>query len=126
MKLPSLFHIHIQILLFLPYLAQCSQQQQPLLALPRLRNATLSDANAISEVVMAASEPLPSWQYMFQFRNSYPEEHVRCVRNQMVKLLENSSFHMEVIEAPAGSVGLMAIAIWSAGIESSQIISTGK
>jgi hypothetical protein len=94
------------------YLVYC--QQQVLSPQPRLRNATLEDADDIATVVVAAFSPMRDWQYIYQFREKYPKEHYRCGRFEIIQALNSSSFRVEVIEAPAGSnLTVAAIAFWS-------------
>jgi hypothetical protein len=98
---------------FLPYrLVGC--EQQPLGQGARLRNATLDDVEGIADVIIAAFAPLPSWQYLYQFREEYPEEHRRCGRYMVTQALENPAMRTEVIDAPAnGNTTVVAVAIWT-------------
>jgi len=108
MKIPSVF---AALFLFYVYLATC--QQQILTAQPLLRNATLKDADDIANVIIAAFSPLPSWDYIYQFRNKYHKEHHRCVRSDVIRALAAASYVVEVIEAPAESdLTVAAVAIW--------------
>lgn len=103
----------LQALLILQYsVAVC--EQQILAHEARHRNATLSDANDITTILITAFSPLPSWQYLYQFREDFPEEHRRCVRSGVVQILSEASTHAEVIEAPTDSnVTLAAVVIWT-------------
>lgn len=81
---------------------------------PRLRSATLNDADDIATIVMAAFEPIPDWQYVRQFRHDFPEGHRECVRYGVTQMLTNPDANTEVIEAPDGSaIPLVAVATWS-------------
>lgn len=54
--------------------------QEPLLpAALSLRNATISDAEAITNTILAAFDELPYWKYGYQFKDKYPEEHHDCL-----------------------------------------------
>ncbi|KAJ4336296.1 hypothetical protein N0V95_008643 [Ascochyta clinopodiicola] len=79
----------------------------------RLRNASLADADAIAAIAIAAFDPMPSWQYLYSFRHSFPQEHRECVRFGVTQLLSRPDSTAEVIEAPHGSENpLVAVAIW--------------
>lgn len=102
--------LHLFFLLRFP-LAEC--EQHVLGYLPRLRNATITDADDIATVVINAFSPLPFWNYVYQFRNDFPEEHHRCVRSRVVQFMSDDSSHVEVIEAPENSnISLVAVALW--------------
>lgn len=108
MKISSVFTA-----LFLSCVNLATCQQQILGAQPLLRNASLKDADDIASVIIAAFSPLPSWQYIYQFREKYPKEHHRCVRFGVTQALTAASYHVEVIEAPAESnLMVAAVAIW--------------
>jgi ribosomal protein S18 acetylase RimI-like enzyme len=98
----------------LPYrLVGCDQQ--PLGHSARLRNATFEDIDGIAEVIIAAFAPLPSWQYLYQFREDYPEEHKKCLGYGVTQALEDPAMRTEVIEAPTnGNITVVAVAIWTA------------
>jgi hypothetical protein len=102
----------VQAFLLSYRLVRC--EQQPLGHQPRLRNATFEDVDGIAEVIIAAFAPLPSWQYLYQFREDYPEEHKRCIGYGVTQALENTVMRTEVIEAPAnGNTTVVAVAIWT-------------
>jgi hypothetical protein len=95
------------------HLATC--QQQILSPDLRLRNATLDDVADIASVMIAAFSSHPDWQYLYQFRNDFPEEHHRCVQFGVTQALTSSQqhFYAEVIEAPPDSnLTVAAAAIW--------------
>jgi len=92
-------------------LAAC--RQQILGAQPLIRNASFEDADDIADVIIAAFSPLPSWQYIYQYREKYPNEHHRCVRFDVTQALKATSYHVEIIDAPAESnLTVAAVAIW--------------
>jgi hypothetical protein len=97
----------------LPYqLVGC--EQQPLGRHARLRNAIFDDVDGIADVIIAAFTPLPSWQYLYQFCEEYPEEHKRCGRMVVTQALEDPAMRTEVIDAPAnGNTTVVAMAIWT-------------
>jgi hypothetical protein len=127
---PSLYSISNYITMKPPYtiapllsclllsLATCYEQQQQsvLSAQPLLRNASASDADAIANVIIAAFSPTPSWQYLYQFRDTHPQEHHRCARSNVLKALADASYRVEVIEAPVESSNsttrVAAVAMW--------------
>ena len=112
MKIPSFFAA-----LFLSNVHFATCQQQILNAQLFLRNATLKDADDIASVIIAAFSPLPSWDYIYQFRKEYPKEHHRCVRSDVIQALTAASYVVEVIEAPAESnLTVAAVAIWHQNI----------
>jgi hypothetical protein len=88
-------------------------QQQILDAQPLLRNASFKDADSIASVIIAAFSRLPSWQYLYQFRETHPREHHRCVRFGMMQALTDASYLVQVIEAPAeDNLTVAAVALW--------------
>jgi hypothetical protein len=104
---------YVQALAF-SHLCFAQANQQILTTEPRLRKATLDDADDIAIIVMAAFEPMPDWQYFRQFRHEFPEGHRECVRYGVTQMLTNPNTHTEVIEAPDGSaIPLVAMATWS-------------
>jgi hypothetical protein len=91
------------------------QLQQPLTSQPRLRNATIEDADDIATVVIAAFSPTPPWKYIYQFSSEKPKEHHRCVRYGVMQGLTSPDYHAEVIEAPCkvkGGLSVVAAALW--------------
>ncbi|KAH7381144.1 hypothetical protein DE146DRAFT_277847 [Phaeosphaeria sp. MPI-PUGE-AT-0046c] len=95
-------------------------QQHPLISppLPILRNATISDADDIASVVIAAFSPTPAWQYIYQFHATRPKEHHRCVRYGVMQALTSPEYTVQVIEAPPGSeLSVAAAALWQQSIE---------
>ena len=100
--------------LLLSHLCFAQANQHILTSEPRLRTATLDDADDIATIVMAAFEPMPDWQYFRQFRHDFPEGHRECVRHGITQMLTNPDANTEVIEAPDGSaIPLVAMATWS-------------
>lgn len=88
-------------------------KQIPFLYQPRLRNATLNDADAIVDIFTAAFDPMPDWQYLFPFRHDYPRDHKRCYRSTVMLYLTHPAAHTEVIESSSGSGRrLVAAAVW--------------
>lgn len=133
MRLIFNFSLWLQAFLCLHYRPATCEQQQPLgPQAPRLRNASLEDIDDISTVVIAAFSPLPDWQYLYQFHKDFPEEHKRCARDNVVRVLSDASYHARVIEAPANSnISVVAVAIWTQHNGSNQATSdlmtmTGK
>ncbi|KAF2119857.1 hypothetical protein BDV96DRAFT_566203 [Lophiotrema nucula] len=120
MKTSDIFYFGLKLQAFLlPQYHPASYEQQVLGHEARLRNATLEDADDISTVIIAAFGPLPDWQYIYQFRKQYPEEHRNCIRYGVGQILSDPSTHAQVIEAPADSaISLVAFAIWSQHNES--------
>lgn len=113
MKISSILRLSLwsQALLSLPHPAKCDQQV--LSPQPRLRNGTLEDADDITTILLSAFASMPSWEYLYQFRDEYPEEHRRCLRLGMKQTMSRPTAHTEVIEAPTGSnLSVIAVAIW--------------
>ncbi|KZM26858.1 uncharacterized protein EKO05_0011432 [Ascochyta rabiei] len=99
--------------LLLGQLGFAKGDQQVLGPQGRLRNASLADADNIATIVIAAFEPLPSWQYLYYFRHSFPQAHRECVRFGITQMLSHPDSKTEVIEAPHGSkIPLVAVAAW--------------
>jgi hypothetical protein len=125
MKISSIscFGLWLQASLFLQYrLATCEQQFLGLQS--QIRNATLEDADDISTVIIAAFSSLPARPYLFQFRNEFPEEHKRCLRENIARVLSKDSTHIDVIKAPADSnMTLVAVAIWTQNHVQDQLFS---
>jgi hypothetical protein len=109
----SCFGLWLRASLFLQHrFATCEQQFLGLQSQPR--SATLEDADDISAVIIAAFACLPARPYLFQFRDKFPEEHKRCQRETIARILSNDSAHIDVIEAPANSnITVVAVAIWA-------------
>lgn len=108
MKIPS-----ASTVLFLSFVRLATCQQQILATQPLLRDATLKDADDIASVLIAAFSPLPSWRYIYPFREKYPKEHHRCVRFGVTQALTAAPYRVEVIEAPAESnLSVAAVAMW--------------
>jgi ribosomal protein S18 acetylase RimI-like enzyme len=118
MKLPviSRFNFCLQVVLLLPvHLATCKPEQHILAPppLPRLRNATTSDIPSITSIISAAFAPLPNWNYIYQFRKDYPEEHQRCGQEAIAKGFSHNDITIRVVEAPHDSdLTVAAVAIW--------------
>lgn len=99
-------------------LVTCHQPQLPLISKPQqplLRDATFNDADDIASVVIAAFSPTPAWQYIYQFHESKPKEHYRCVRFGVMQGLSSPKYHIEVIETPEdvkGELSVAAVAAW--------------
>ncbi|KAF2035901.1 hypothetical protein EK21DRAFT_53651 [Setomelanomma holmii] len=115
MKILSTLHLSLwfQAFLFLHHhVTKC--EQQVLAPQARLRKATLEDVDDITTILITAFSSSPHWQYLYQFRKDFPEEHRRCARLNIALLLLHPSSHAEVIEAPADSdISLAAFAIWT-------------
>ncbi|KAF9691494.1 hypothetical protein EKO04_010311 [Ascochyta lentis] len=100
--------------LFLLQLCFAKGDQQILGPQVRLRNASLADADDITTIVISAFEPMPSWQYLYSFRHTFPQEHRECVRFGITQMLSNPDSNTEVLEAPPGSeIPLIAVAVWN-------------
>lgn len=111
---PSL-HFFLSLL---PFTAS-HQFQHPLIPnyphQPRLRNATIDDADDLASIVIAAFSPTPAWQYIYQFHKARPKEHHRCVRFGIMQVLTSPGYHVEVIGAPdeaKGELKVAAAAAW--------------
>lgn len=114
-----IFHTFASFLLPFLLFTTCHQLQQPLNpnapSQPRLRNATVDDADDIASVIIAAFSPTPAWQYIYQFLESKPKEHHRCVRSGIMQGFALPEYYGEVIEAPQnvkGELSVAAVAIW--------------
>lgn len=95
---------------FLP-LTTCHELQYPLISnQPRLRNATLEDADDLASIVIAVFSPTPAWQYIYQFHKTNPKELHRCVRSGIIQVLTSPDYYVEVIEAPDDANGELSIA----------------
>ncbi|KAF2658666.1 hypothetical protein K491DRAFT_676257 [Lophiostoma macrostomum CBS 122681] len=69
------------------------------------RNATLADVNAIVSVIDAAFSPLPQWDYMYPFRDEFPEDFRRCGAWGVSRFLEMNATFGEVVEFGGGEGG---------------------
>ncbi|CAI6337697.1 unnamed protein product [Periconia digitata] len=99
--------------IILYYIGLVACQQQVLRETPILRNASLSDADDIASVIIAAFSPTPPWQYIYSFAKRHPKEHHRCIRSGIVRGFSDPSYHAQVIEAPEESnLTVAAVAIW--------------
>lgn len=99
--------------LLLPYCRLAICEQQFFGHQTRLRKATHKDVDDITTVIIAAFSSLPSWKYVHQFALDYPEEQWNCLRLDIAQALSHASFHVEVIEAPAGAdLSVVAVAVW--------------
>lgn len=63
--------------------------QEPLMlsADVSIRNATQSDAAAITNIVLSAFKDNPHWRYVYQFQDQYPEEHFECFHRNLYQAL---------------------------------------
>jgi hypothetical protein len=81
-----------------------------------LRNATFDDAAAIANVLSAAFDPSPPFQYRYQFRDKYPVEHWRCTYEGVLQALAVPFFTLQVIVLPEhrgpGDGSLVSVAGW--------------
>ncbi|KAF2448101.1 hypothetical protein P171DRAFT_481195 [Karstenula rhodostoma CBS 690.94] len=50
---------------------------------------------------MAAFSPLPFWDYVYQLRHTYPNEHRRCLTRNVSLLMGQPGGHGEVVEITA-------------------------
>lgn len=115
-----------QVFLFSRLCVAGTVNQQILGPQAPLRNATLSDADDIASIVMAAFEPMPDWRYFYQFRHAFPQGHRECVRHGITQMLTNPNTNTEVIEAPKGSdIPLVAMAVWMQNNSSSFLFERG-
>lgn len=87
---------------------------------PRIRNATLADVDAITDIIVDAFAPAPDHKYIFQFRDKYPEYHWECQRQEVMHAIAGTSgsegTYINVIDAPIGNdsdeTKAVAIAAW--------------
>lgn len=59
-------------------LAAHTPQQEPFTTALYIRNATVSDAHAITNIIQAAFNHSAHWEYAYQFKDKYPQEHHDC------------------------------------------------
>ena len=53
--------------------------QQPISSTPLLRNATITDAEAITSIILEAFFELPYIKYLYQFADDYPQDRHDCM-----------------------------------------------
>jgi len=96
--------------------------QQPLYSVPgatELRNATLDDVDDITDIMVAAYSSTNFYNYCFQFRQKYPEEHWTCQRDGLRVSMEEykDQITVNVITSPTNedpSVSKpVAVAAWA-------------
>ncbi|KAK5454987.1 hypothetical protein LTS15_005707 [Exophiala xenobiotica] len=97
-------------------LVAASTRQQFLPSSLILRNATSDDAAAIANVLSAAFDPSPPFQYRYQFRDKYPVEHWRCTYESVLQALAVPFLTLQVIVLPEnrglGDGSLVSVAGW--------------
>ena len=97
-------------------LVAASTPQHILTSGPILRNATVSDAAAIVNVLNAAFDPSPPFQYRYQFKDKYPVEHWRCTYESILQAISVPFFTLQVIVLPGnrglGNGSLVSVAGW--------------
>ena len=71
---------------------------------PRIRNGTLADLDAITNVLVDAYSPAPEQEYIFQFRDQYSKYHWECMRQDVLdafkQVRERDGVYFNVIDAP--------------------------
>ena len=84
-----------------------AKDQQPLdeqVLAPKVRNATLADVDAITDIIVDAFTPSPEQQYVLQFLDEYRQYHWECQRQELVDIMEAASddqrIYINVIDAP--------------------------
>ena len=83
-----------------------------------IRNATVADADAITDIVVAAFFPAPHYQYIYQFRDQCPEYHWRCTREDLLPALQKpqDGLAVKVIDSPTNEDQRIskpvAVAVW--------------
>ena len=108
----------------LTLLGNCSpyssgSEQLPLSSNLTLRNATVSDADAITNIILAAFHDTPHWKYGYQYMDKYPREHHDCMYNQIHQALRLTDVYAQVallpnITEPHEAVPI-ATALWALG-----------
>ena len=77
-----------------------SPEQLPLSTTLTLRNATQSDAAAITTTILAAFHDAPHWKYGYQFMDKYPQEHFNCMYGAVYKVLDHPAALTQVVVSP--------------------------
>jgi GNAT superfamily N-acetyltransferase len=85
-----------------------------------IRNATLADEDAITNIIIDAYASAPEIAYCYQFRDKYPKYHWECMRRSVREALEQQSddIIVNVIDAPISDSKdtkdrkAVALAIW--------------
>ncbi|KAL4882164.1 hypothetical protein BJY04DRAFT_187295 [Aspergillus karnatakaensis] len=116
----NLFLFLIVLLLHPPFTS--STDTQTPLSKPdqrTLRNATIADAKDIAETVAAAFASTPHFQYIYQFRNEFPTEHLKCLEEVTVSAVQHhqSEYRLQVIDNPSAyetgkSGNAVGVAVW--------------
>ena len=74
---------------------------------PTIRNATLADVDAITDIIVDAFAPATEQQYIFQFLDKYRQYHWQCQRQEVADIIdvasENDGLYINVIDAPVGN-----------------------
>lgn len=84
---------------------------------PKVRNATLADVDAITDIIVDAFTPAPEQQYVLQFLDKYRQYHWECQRQEVVNIIEAASedeeIYINVIDAPVNddSDGMKPVAL---------------
>jgi len=56
-----------------------------------LRDATIADLDDMTEIMCSAMPMDPAWNYRFPRRKEFPEDHWRCVREDIEKIFDPGS-----------------------------------
>ena len=93
-----------------------SNDQHPFLDLA-IRNATLHDVDVIADIILAAFDSAPHLKYMFQFKDQFPEEHLRCARIGICRSMKRNKLAIaQLVEMPSNTdpeiFQPVAMALW--------------
>jgi GNAT superfamily N-acetyltransferase len=76
------------------------QEQFPISTTPTIRNATISDAEAITNIVSSAFHDSPHWKYVYQFMDDYPKEHFNCMYHEALQVIPHPDVLTQVVLLP--------------------------
>lgn len=65
-----------------------------------LRNATCSDAEAITNIILAAFHDSLHWKYVYQFQDDHPKQHFDCFYENVRKAFDTPGVLFQVVLLP--------------------------
>jgi ribosomal protein S18 acetylase RimI-like enzyme len=90
------------------------QEQVPISTVLTIRNATISDAKAITNIVSSAFHDSPHWKYVYQFMENFPEEHFNCMYREALQVIPHPDIITQVVILPNNTYPYEMIPVASA------------
>jgi ribosomal protein S18 acetylase RimI-like enzyme len=76
------------------------QEQVPISTTLTIRNATMSDAKAITNIILSAFHDEPHWKYVYQFMDDFPEEHFNCMYRAARQVIPHPDVITQIVLLP--------------------------